>query len=59
MSKYYNPSLTTLNIPKKKMGKKAAEILLKKIKGEQLDADEQLVIFPTELIIRKSSSKLK
>ena len=58
MSEYYNPSLTTLNIPKKEMGKKAAEILLKRINNEKLTPNEQLVIFPTELIIRKSSKTI-
>lgn len=58
MSEYYNPSLTTLHIPKKEMGKKAAEVLLKRIKNEELNSDEQLIIFPTELIVRKSSKRL-
>lgn len=58
MSEYYNPSLSTLNIPKKKMGAKAAEILLKKINKKKLNPKEQLIIFPTELIIRQSSRVL-
>ena len=58
MSEYYNPSLSTLHIPKKEMGKKAAEVLLKRIKKERLSSDEQLIIFPTELIVRKSSKRL-
>ena len=38
--------------------KKAAEVLLKRIKKERLSSDEQLIIFPTELIVRKSSKTL-
>jgi LacI family transcriptional regulator len=57
MANFYNPSLTTVNIPVSQMGKKAAEILLKRIAGNSLSAKEKFFIFPTELIIRDSSSK--
>ena len=59
MANFYNPSLTTVNIPITEMGKKAAEILLKKISGQKLSAKEKYYIFPTELIIRDSSQKAK
>lgn len=57
MANFYNPSLTTVNIPISQMGKKAAEILLKKIAGKSLSPNEKFFVFPTELIIRDSSSK--
>jgi alpha-tubulin suppressor-like RCC1 family protein len=57
MANFYNPSLTTVNIPVSQMGKKAAEILLKKIAGRTLSPKEKFFIFPTELIIRDSSRK--
>jgi len=57
MANFYNPSLTTVNIPVSQMGKKAAEILLKKIAGNSLSVKEKFFIFPTELIIRDSSRK--
>jgi LacI family transcriptional regulator len=59
MANFYNPSLTTVNIPVSQMGKKAAEILLKRIEGQALSPKEKFFIFPTELIIRDSSRKLQ
>lgn len=58
MANFYNPALSTVNIPVSKMGEKAAEILLKKIDGRSLSAKEKFFIFPTELIIRGSSRKI-
>ena len=58
MSKYYNPSLSTLNIPKREMGKKASDILMKKINNENLEKEEQLIVFPTNLIIRNSTRQI-
>lgn len=55
MAKFYNPSLTTVNIPISQMGQKAAEILLKLINGHSLSAKEKFWIFPTKLIVRDSS----
>lgn len=55
IANFYNPALTTVNIPVSKMGAKAAEILLKRINGEFLTVKEKFFIFPTELIIRDSS----
>lgn len=57
VANFYNPALTTVNIPVSQMGKKAAEILLKKIEGKSLTAKEKFFIFSTELIIRDSSRK--
>ncbi len=59
MANFYNPALTTVNIPVSQMGVKAAEILLKKIAGKPLSPKEKFFIFPTELIIRDSSRKLE
>jgi len=57
MANFYNPSLTTVNIPVSQMGEKAAEILLKRIAGQALSPKEKFFIFPTELVIRDSSRK--
>lgn len=59
MANFYNPALTTVNIPVNEMGKKAAEILLKRIANQKLNAEEKFFIFPTELIIRGSSRKVQ
>ena len=57
MANFYNPALTTVNIPVTEMGEKAAEILLKRIDKQKLEDEEKFFIFPTELIIRGSSRK--
>jgi len=57
ISQYFNPPLTTIRQPIRKMGEKAAEILIKKIKKE-LNTEEKF-IFPIELIIRKTTAKPK
>lgn len=58
MANFYNPSLTTVNIPVSKMGEKAAEILMKKITGKTLSPKEKFFIFPTKLVIRDSTRKI-
>ncbi|ACL70798.1 LacI family DNA-binding transcriptional regulator [Halothermothrix orenii] len=56
ISNFYNPPLTTVNVPKKEMGKKAAELLLKLIFEEHVDKNEQFIIYNTDLIIRRSAT---
>lgn len=51
ISKYFNPSLTTVDTPKYKLGRKAMELLLKKIKGQKVEN----FFMKTELVIRKST----
>lgn len=52
MSRYYSPSLTTVDMPKYTLGGKAMNILLKKLKGEKVGN----IVMKTELIIRNSTS---
>lgn len=52
---FYVPSLTTIRQPLAQMGSMAANLLLKKLKGEHT---ESLVKIEPELIIRESSSKV-
>ncbi|PRX28588.1 LacI family transcriptional regulator [Orenia metallireducens] len=59
VAKYYSPSLTTIDIPKKKMGKKAAEILLKLIAGKEVEKEDYFINYQVKLIERDSSSKLE
>lgn len=56
ISKYYNPPLTTVNIPKVEMGQRATELLIKLIKGENLNTKKMVSNFSTELVIRKSTT---
>lgn len=58
ISRYYNPPLTTVNVPKEKMGARAAEILLKLLCGEGIGSSEHHIVFPTELMIRESTNAL-
>lgn len=55
MANFYNPSLTTMNIPVEEMGRKAAEILIKRISGKKLTSKDKFIIFPTQLIVRDST----
>jgi DNA-binding LacI/PurR family transcriptional regulator len=50
---HVHPSLTTLAIPSYLMGKRAAEVLLRRI--EDGDAEPEDVVFPTEVKIRGST----
>ncbi|MCG8514661.1 MAG: LacI family transcriptional regulator [Halanaerobiales bacterium] len=56
LSRYYNPSLTTINIPKEAMGQKAIEILVRIIAGERVAKSELDITYPIELLKRKSTT---
>lgn len=49
---FYNPPLTTIAQPTFEMGKKAAELLLSKIKKEEDGLDKQFYRFEPKIIIR-------
>lgn len=53
MSKYSNPPLSTIDVPKTQMGEIAAEILISHIKGER--SLPKKIILPTNLIARNST----
>ena len=53
MSRYSNPSLTTLEIPTEEMGAFAAKTLLRRIDGEQISP--RRILFPAKLIARDSA----
>lgn len=55
MSKYSNPPLSTIDVPKKEMGMVAAETLLYRLKGNQ--SSPRTIVLPTNLIIRESTEK--
>lgn len=52
-----SPPLTTITQPAELIGQKAATILLKKLKNEEGDESKVNIIFQSQLIIRRSSSK--
>lgn len=49
---FYNPALTTIAQPTFEMGKKAAELLLSKIKKDDVEADNKIYRFEPKIIIR-------
>ncbi|MDF2985682.1 MAG: transcriptional regulator, LacI family [Eubacterium sp.] len=53
MSKYSNPPLSTIDVPKTQMGEIAAEILITLIKGER--SLPKKIILPTSLVVRNST----
>lgn len=53
MSKYSNPPLTTIDVPKTQLGEIAAEILLSRLKGDT--SLPKKIILPTNLIVRNST----
>lgn len=53
MSKYSNPPLSTIDVPKTQIGEIAAEILISRIKGES--SLPKKIILPTSLLIRNST----
>jgi LacI family transcriptional regulator len=56
ISSFASPPLTTVNIDKKKMGKKAAEMLLRLMSGDNIPSEQRIVEIPTELVIRESTT---
>lgn len=56
VSRYLMPQLSTVNQYKIEMGYAAAEMLIKKIKGEMAEDDDRIVVVDSELYIRDSSN---
>lgn len=56
VSKHYNPEITTIDVPKKEMGKTAANLLLKMINGQRIEKEERYIHFPVTLIKRASTA---
>ena len=52
MSDYLSPALTTMEIPLEEIGRKSAEVLLKKIDGKEIETND--IKIPCRLIERKS-----
>ncbi|MGN0003311.1 MAG: LacI family DNA-binding transcriptional regulator, partial [Sphingobacterium composti] len=49
------PALSTVTQPAEKIGKKAAKVLLSKLKGEEQHLDSNTIVLKSELVIRNSS----
>ena len=57
MAAYVTPSLSSIRLPARKLGQTAAKILLRLIRGEEVEQDTTLL--NTELIVRESSGEQK
>lgn len=58
IARFIEPSLTTIRQPIEDMGKKAIEILIKRIEGETLSDEESFIEMPPKLVIRKSARSI-
>lgn len=59
MAEYFSPPLTTMKLPLREIGKKAAEILLTELEGETCRETQKEIKIPCSLIVRDSVIKLK
>ncbi len=57
LSKYANPSLSTVSQHGKAIGKKAAELLIFRIENEEVEIPYKTVIIETDLVERQSTAK--
>jgi LacI family transcriptional regulator len=55
---YQNPALTTVRQPLRKMGKIAAETLLRRITCNGLDYPREIIVEP-ELVVRESTARAR
>ena len=57
MAEYFSPPLTTMKLPLREIGKKAAEILLTELEGEEKQTQENEIKIPCSLVVRGSVMK--
>jgi LacI family repressor for deo operon, udp, cdd, tsx, nupC, and nupG len=53
LAEFYNPPLTTVNIPRHELGRRAAEAMLEQLAGRDLVRE---IVLPTRLIVRESTA---
>jgi LacI family repressor for deo operon, udp, cdd, tsx, nupC, and nupG len=53
LAEFYNPPLTTVNIPRQELGRRAAQELLEQLAGREVARE---VMLPTRLVIRESTA---
>lgn len=59
VAQFYNPALTTVRVPKKAMAERAAAILMKLMNRESVLSEDLVVDFPTQLVVRQSTSQCR
>lgn len=58
MAEYFRPSLTTMELPLREIGRKAAEILLAKLEGTKEQEVQKEIRIPCRLVVRESVQRL-
>jgi DNA-binding LacI/PurR family transcriptional regulator len=53
LAEFYNPPLTTVNIPRQDLGRRAAQELIDQLSGREVARE---VVLPTRLVIRESAA---
>jgi LacI family repressor for deo operon, udp, cdd, tsx, nupC, and nupG len=53
LAEFYNPPLTTVNIPRQELGRRAAQELIDQLSGREVARE---VVLPTRLVIRESTA---
>ena len=53
MAEFYNPPLTTVNIPRHELGRRAAQELIDQLAGREVARE---VVLPTRLVVRESTA---
>lgn len=56
---YQHPGLTTVRQPLRKMGKTAAEVVLRRVRGKSEDRHVKEIVVEPELIVRESTCKVR
>lgn len=56
VSEFYTPPLTTVDVPKAELGRRAADLLMRLLKGESIPDEERKVVYQVEMRIRGSAA---
>ena len=59
ISEYFSPALTTMDIPKKTLARKAVELFVEMIENKSTTETKRQFLYPVELIDRDSIRKIK
>ena len=57
ISQIIDPNLSTITHPAEKMGKAAAEIIIKNLKSSKNDEAKEITFLNTEVLVRESSNR--
>lgn len=55
----FEPALTTIRVKQQDVGRRAAELMLRRLEGGELTPEEAHVVMPVELIVRASTARVE